>query len=239
MYNNTRSKQIIERDYTRWSHQSWPSNRFQIPRNSMLQEYLLNWDAKDSFNINNLTATNVTWGTDWAIGYQWWYAILNWTSAKIDWTIATQSANVNIYTSLWIRRTWTWSAANNCIMQFQETSTNIRFWFWITSWNVLSLWNSWAGQVTSAITPTLNTWEHYVFWRDWTNVYIYKNWILVYSVANSSNDWASVVKYARIWARENSLEFFKWDMCLVKPHYKILNNKEIQTLYKEWLKLLH
>jgi hypothetical protein len=74
-----------------------------IPRNWLVAEYLLDWNANASVWTNG-TATNVTWWTDWVRGYQKGYGIFNGTSSYItiasntDWDFwATYSVNLNCY----------------------------------------------------------------------------------------------------------------------------------------------
>ena len=253
MYNNQRSKQIIERDYTIGSRQSWPSNRFQIPRNWLVWEWLLNWDATDSLWINNGTATNMSWVDSWA-----WYTkqsgSFNWTTGYVDcWNWASLSPTTAISVSAWIKHTAWWTAYERIASKFETNLTSYKWWniqisntgvlqFECTNtnwWSTSTYWKTWTTNLkdskwhlVNAIFDTTNWMKLYVDWKletIWTT-----NWTIPASI------WV-VTTPLNIWRLLFNWTWYYWNINIqnVRLDNRILSNKEIQILYKDWLKLLH
>ena len=230
MYNNTRSKQINERDYTIWSRQSWPSNRFQIPKNWLVWEWLLNWDATDSLWVNNGTATNMSWVDSWV-----WYTkqagSFNWTSSKVVCSNITWIKTI----SLCLTKTNTTTTSN---MLFTTNTTWTSNYIWQVHSNWVFYCNLWWWNLTPSHWITANnTWYNIIITTDWSNLKLYNNWILLSTVATTLS-----LFIWNIWTWNNwyySWYYYDWLISNIRAYDRVLSNKEIQILYKESLKLLH
>ncbi len=184
------------------------SKKYKIPtRNGLVGEWKLDGSALDTSGNNNTgTFTNGSYATT-DRGYQSQCGVFNGSTARMDATVPTQSANVNFSVSFWIKRTGTGSASNNSVVQMQNGSS-ARFGAWINASNQMGIWNSSGTFAYSTVVPALNVWEHWVVIRDGTNGYLYQNGQLVYTLATSSNDGAQVINAIKIGCRENNAEFF-------------------------------
>ncbi len=238
MYNNTRSKQIIERDYSIWSRQSWPSNRFQIPRNWLVWEWLLNWDATDSLWINNGTASNVSWVDSWV-----WYTkqagSFNGSSSSISiWTIVDPDSYNSWFSISWAFKRL-WSSTNCNIFTISDWWLS---WWWI-EFKILSstqiqyrFW-SWTPSSVYTINYSIWTWwNSFIMEHDinWNRLYINNNLISNNPYIALANNSTSM----NIWAWF-SWNYYWWLIQYIRLYTKLLSQQEKQTLYKEWLKLLH
>lgn len=262
---NTRSRQIVQRDFSIGSHQSW-SSRFTIPRNWLVGEWLLNGNALDtSGNGNNGTATNVTYAsTD--IGYQSQTGVFNGTTTQLY--IPFSWLSPMFKSAIWWRTIYWWSKANTVwewwwygrYFQKQDEATNDT-WFALSINNtsttgmffVLRKRNSESSPLQwsfSWLPDQLSSQHFYWFWYDtdktndsnvkprlWVDGIEYTatfiSWTYwTYSDANefanmyigSNNSWTRTfdgkIQYPRI---------YDW----------VPTTQKINTLYKEWLKLLH
>jgi len=246
MYNNTRSKQIIERDYTIWSRQSWPSNRFKIPRNWLVWEWLLNWDATDSLWLNNGTATNMSWVDSW-VGYTKQAGSFNWTTSKVIASFSNNSASNPIVFSCRFKIN-TGETSWHLIAIWDNTGIRIDMFVNDLTWNIKLYWYS-ASSVTSRefywntiIQPNIWYLAQMVRPTTWTNEELYINWIketLTYTATGTP--WSIVTTVLTIWMINvwTELNFLNWIIQNTRIYNRVLSNKEIQILYKEWLKLLH
>lgn len=246
MYNNQRSRQIMERDYAIWNHQSWPS-RFNAPKRWMVWEWLLNWDATDSLGLNNGTPTNMAWVDSW-VGYTKQAGSFNGTNAyisipDIDYNIATSFSynawiNVNNYSdNNWIIQhdKWSVTASRWTLFRTNQTTWTLNFIRLNSWWSVITNLSSWTAVWTWTwvmVTATFNSTIGSKIFINWlqvasdsvltaTNNPTCPIWIWTLDVSvwtQNAMDW--YIKYCRI---------FNYD----------LTNDDIINFYKEWLKLLH
>lgn len=242
MYNNQRSVQILERDYTIWNHQSW--NKYNPVKRWLVWEWFLNWDATATV-WTNWTATNITW-VDWWAWYTKQSASFNWTTSYI------QVADYN-----WIDLTTEYTMGAFLNMSALPTAWNLYAvidknagWNW---WE-FELWNNWWTQVifishwnasattTYQINYTLPTNTDILLSAtySWTTIKFWLNWLVIWTVTWVTRTcwvWTSVLE---IWRSPSiTARYFNWKIKLVRIFNIELTQKEIQLLYKEWLKLLH
>ena len=237
MIENTRAKQILQRDYSIWSHQSWISWRYHIPRNWLVFEALLNWDATDSsWYWNNWSPINMVWNnTD--IGYQKQCWSFNWSSSYI-------SVANNALWNLW--NNFTISLTN---VNFTSFSTKCLLrWWWLTNWfdiyaftgsNRINFRSTNLSTTDSTSTNTINSWTNYniLITYNWSQLKFYFNWINTDTFNRTWSIWAWDWN-SYIW-RWTSSDYFNWNIQWVRIYNRVISQQEIQMLYKEWLKLLH
>jgi len=255
---NTRSRQIVQRDFTIGSHQSWISGRYPIPRNWLVGEWILNWDALDSSGYwNNGTATNVTYAsTD--IWYQAQASVHNWSTSKIAcWNILDETGANPFSLSCWVKFTSLWSQ-----MIYWKQLNSWSFW-WFMLWQQrltaptrdfisMSLVSndSTFGQANKSTTfnwITTWVWYHIVWTYDWSKT---AAWIKIFiNTVEWYDAWSTI---DTLWTKSisTSADFWigsrnswnlptNWNIQLCRKYDHILSTKEIQSLYMEWLKLLH
>jgi len=209
-----------------------------IPRDGLVAEYLLDWNANDtSGNWNDGTATDVSWVSA-DRGYVKEVGDFNGSSSYVDipssvcsnlWTTFTVDITVNLSTTLsseiWRRR-------------YNNTNISIK---WTGNENELRLWiydgSAWQEAVLSI---ELNKYEKLSMVSDANNsvMKIYKNGTLFeektnISFGNSNNDWIAIWAYAD-WSVDHS----DWQIWLVRIYNRALNQSEIKNLYQEWLRRL-
>ena len=194
----------------------------------------LNWNANDSSgNWNNLTPTNIIW-TNWII----W----NWSAN------CNTNSFLSINSALWID--W-W---NITVMLKLKINTQITSWFsdifdnWNTNTKTLYVidydYNWWTrrlrfhrvknGVIDNFFTYniTLIPWKIYTIWLkyNWSNLYWYVNWVLVWNIVASGN-WTSnftsrtYINWAWNWI---------WNQCLfdeVIIENRVWTDNEIKKYY--------
>ena len=252
MIENTRAKQILERDYSIWSHQSWITWRYPIPRNWLIFEALLNWDATDtSWYWNNWSPINMVWA-DTDVGYQKQCGSFNGSNARVWFTNSVVTWTV-LTVSLWIKNWASSQSADTTIISNQ--SDGPCQWFVIgqrpnawNSWNLFywdGLWGNitnWQWINTNLFSLDVWVWTHILWIINWNNIKIYKNWVLLSNSTYSQPISINSTKQLSIWAFYNwgnPNRWFNWNIQLARIYNIVLSDKENQMLYKEWLKLLH
>ena len=217
-----------------------------LDRTNLVWEWLLDWDATDTWWSNNGTASNVTWVAS-ERGYTSETADFNWTTSDIEknptntfknsaaticfWmnpdTIPTWSANADIVLRYQTNNTWLWPAY---WWQFQTYDGQVRFdlktntgsslttliWAWVTVWE----WDF--------ITVTYNA----------SNVYIYKNGVEV-----TNTTWATAVFdtnmqlilgcFESLWTKTRH---YNWKIALARIYDAVISQSRIEDLYQEWLR---
>lgn len=252
MISNIRARTLLERDFSIWTHQSWISWRYPIPRNWLVWEWLLNWDALDSsWYWNNWTATNVTYA-DTDVGYQKQMGVFNGSNSNI--VIADNASLKPTWNFTIVAVIKTTSNTNQWIFQSWSQNANnawIRFWLFTTDWIRFETWrNTWWTEDTDwkkviYSSASVRDWNnHIIVWRyNWADLSIFIDWVLVNSVAWTYWPWYSATNYVRIWCLNNSWTnlFFwvNWNEQKVRLYNRDLSNKEIIILTKELQKLLH
>lgn len=241
MIENIRARQLLQRDYSIWSHQSWISWRYQIPRNWLVWEWLLNWNALDSsWYWNNWTPTNVIWAaTDiWYQAQCWsfnWSAYINLASSSAidlswnNWTICFIVKPTLTWWDRWI--IWKKTSFGNLNWEIWKQSANkLVMWIWNSLWWWVIDWN---------YTFTNNKIVNCVITRNWTSFSLYIDWVFINTQTNSatiSNTLPATIW--RIWTDVTTGQW-SWDIQLIRNYNKSLSQGEIQLLHLELLKLLH
>lgn len=152
----------------------------------------LNWNANDSsWNWNNWTAINVSW-----VGGRLWSgaASLNWTSWYIT---IPDNASLDFWTwnftvSFWLKlnNTNTWQYIIN---KWNNTWPN-NWWIIQTDWSdwtkcTFYSFDWWASSLTSwTWFFEANKWIRYVFVRNSTWIFMYKNWVLFSSNTSTARN---------------------------------------------------
>lgn len=235
MIYNTRSRQLVERDYSIGSRQAWP-NRFLIPKNWLYASYPLNGNANAEI-WTNATATNVTW-----VNSERWYQAQMWAFVTNAYVLPPSNLINNLNTfSLSIRckrngnaNTWDGkifdyrSASNYVYIANNNSPANINFG--------ISFWTAFNFTITEDFTSKR---VHFVIAIDWWTCRIYRDWNLLTSWACWST--ARTSTNGRIGNEWNAgaNRYFNGNIALVKCYNRAVSPKEVQLLYKEWLKLLH
>ena len=222
-----------------------------INRTWLVWEWLLDWTALDtSGNWNNWTATNVTY--TWTDrGYQSQCGVFNgsWsyiTCPSINSSIvSTNRLTINCWVNA-VNYAWTDNTRYIVSERQQSWSFYIDFDLRINNTtNIASFRTAWASNVwlieLSSINP-FNTW----IWNmitaiyDWSYLYIYKNWILDNSIAQSTPFATQSSQNLMIWRSYWWISWDDWDWNIgwLRIFNRVLSQQEIQTLYQEWLKQL-
>ena len=251
MIENIRARQMLQRDYSIGSHQSRISWRYPISRNWLVFEMLCDGNVNDT---NDGTKTNWT-KTNWTfVDSDVWYwkqcLSLDWSSAYV--TIANNSnisgtgahsmfSRVNITSlpssgvDIWICAKWYDYPAN---------------WWWI----LLRINNvAWVTQFEALMTNwtntyiargiTASTWAWYDIWAVFTGSTI-QLWVNGIMIQETATTW--VLRYGNgmiIWAFKSNAwslwAYFNGKIQWVRLYNKAFYSLEINTIAKEWLKLLH
>jgi hypothetical protein len=246
MYNNQRSRQIIERDYTIWNRQSWSSNRFQISKRWLVWEWLFNWNTKDSLLINDWTAINVIFD-EGGCGYIKQTADFNGANAMVyiphnsiynftNQFSISYSINIDVFEE-WKWIIWKWSEQPTTWTTNQFTIITKSVWkvgFYLNTWTITSFDN----------TTTLNTWERYdiIHTYDWVFMSTYINWILDWTLAKTWNmvtTWT--LQRIEVWTYASNIldQYLNWKIQLLRIYNIVISEKEINKIHLERLKLLH
>ncbi len=224
-----------------------------IPRSWLVWEWLLDWSASDtSWNWNNGTATNLTWWTNWNIGYQKWYASFSWSGSWID---ITQWDFWNSFTySIYFKTTQSWSFwfliecnNNSSFANRHAVEINSVNW-WLVNWQLEFFWNDWVSfwRISPTVNPNINDWKwHHLVWsRDWTNndnkIYIDNK-----EIAFTSYNWwipswdmtSWFLDLGKVWDNRADLRYI-WQANLFRLYNRVLSQEEIRLLYLEGNKLL-
>lgn len=211
------------------------TNPYSIPRNWLVWEWNLDWNALDtSWNWNNWTPTNITWWTDSSILYQRWYAIFN-----ANWWISTTAQLINT----------SWSYIISCWIKTRDTTslTSINYqydWYllYMDWWkaNLKIRQNTSPTWIDCLSTSNINTWE-WVFITaviSPTSAKIYINWKLentssyidLTTNTNTIQIGSSNALFSPVW--------FTWYVSWTKIFNRVLLDTEIRNLYMEWKRLL-
>lgn len=245
MFNNLRTVQLQSGNDNigAWLRNPWPL-RQPIPRQWLVWEWLLNGNAWDSSGYgNNGTATNVTY-SDTDVGYYRQCGVFNWSNSSIDtWNNFSSMFNGLFSVSLFVKCTNSagstyWSIFENQVnwgagkeVTIRQTNNTNQFTVNFYDWSTSNLW------FFSAITQN---WNHIVLVRDsLSTAKVYLNWnsspILSLNITNTNYTWPTNVFF---W-RYSTTQYFNWKLNFIRLYNRIISPNEIQTLYKEWLKLLH
>jgi len=222
-----------------------------IPREGLVWEWYLNWDAIDtSIGWDNWTATDVTWVNS-DIGYQSKVGSFNGSSSKIDvpWNEIYRIA-WDLSLSFWVKIQEAWKVyfIIECYDNWESLATNVLYSFHINDNNTfIRLHEYWDwNNVSYNFSATINANEYYhiLLIRD-TNlkkINLYINWELIEQCSYSDNpqkDTSWNTQNISIWYHEDwSDHYLNWQLWLLRIYNRMLSEPEIKTLYLEWLQKL-
>lgn len=220
-----------------------------IPRDWLVWEWLLDWNANDTAWTNNWTETDITyvWAERWYVNQ---CASFNGSSSILSlpattlWTIWTQ----DFYVSWWYYLTDPWSGHYPMLFgSFQSPSPFVwptiffdphNVWWWWWWWDAIQFRATGDNKFFSSTSASslYNGWHHIVMTRiSWT-LYLYIDWVLDNSWSDNTDIWAA--DECDI-CRNSSKQRRHWKTWLVRAGVWIwLSQQEVQQLYQEWLRRL-
>lgn len=214
-----------------------------IPRDWLVAEYHLDWNANATVWTNG-AATNVTWWTDWTIAYQKGYWIFNGSSSYI--TIPNNS----IF-DLWAN----YSIEIRCNITALPTSWNLQTLLYRlnTAWNWAQfefvLFNDWWVQkifvshatTFNPINYTLPTWKWINLWvKYWSNTITFTlDWVIIWTVSQSTAPWTSNKQFA-IWVnyQPSNNRFFNWKIQTLRIYNRTITEEEEKNFQTEFQRKL-
>jgi len=207
-----------------------------IPRDWLVWEWLLNWNALDTndWTKNNWTATNVTYSNT-EIGYQKQSWVFN-GSAKIWTNYAPSIWASNFTNNIWYN--WTVSSSAQYIFSNYD---------WTATYFILYVaWAAWAWWIVAEM-PSAQMiltslwiqdwkWHMITFLRKGSSLVCYVDSIQKWIVSVSSNAWNWQQIY--LWRRWDDDNPMTWKLQWYRFYNYAISQQEIQTLYQEWLRQL-
>lgn len=214
-----------------------------IPRNGLVGEWLLDWNALDtSGSGNNGTATNVTY-TNTDRGYQSQAWVFNGSNSTIISTAPdffwTQPLSVSLIIRISVLPTW-WNLW--IISGFVENT--IDSWTYDKAFEINSSWQiffkvyDWAIKTASFSWLAINTYYHLVWTYDWTNLKISVNWV---EWTSTTASWTFNFTNPKFWFSGSfwgANVRFNWNIQSTRIYNRALSTQEIQSLYMEGLRKL-
>jgi len=198
------------------SYDNWTINSCKIDSNTTL---LLHWDW-----VNNSTTFTDSEPIPKIVSV-YGNAKISTTQSKFWWASMYFDANSSTYASLASSSDWNFGTGNFTIdLQVNPSITHtdndiIDFWPSITTDARIVLWTSnnfsyfinWDGDCTVADTSWTPIWQwtHYAIVRDWTDIYLFKNWNLSVKHSNCTRS----ISYSApviIWKRIDNWTFYNW-----------------------------
>lgn len=239
IYNKALSQEEIDALYSEGLRKFWPfaaigSSEYTNIRTWLVGEWGLNDNALDSSgNDNHWTPSNLEYSP------VWWGKVgsFNGSSTYIinpstSWTILDNNFSISL--------------------SFKVDSSASSQWFLYSFWE-RDLWIRW-GNVTDNIQFQLFDWttnaylncpveknKYYeaVFVRDKINwMSIYLNWVLCASNSYTWNALSLLTRNEQVWRRE-VVQYFKWQIWLVKIYNKALSQEEINSINSEGIKYIY
>lgn len=251
MINNSRSRRIVQRDMTIGTHQSGISGRFPIPRNGLVGEWFLNWNALDtSGSGNNGTVINATF-----VNTEIWYkkqmagefnsAWVSTGNGRIElpscglWSACTEmSLSINFKctnnnnTSTWpVSYDYCFSAKNDWLFVVKNgNAATLSFRMYSTPSYILEC------IVANDITASHN----YIYTWSTTqqNAKLYKDNVLV-ATSSDIRTTSIALNQAMAFGGYPLINHFHWNIQTTRTYNRVLSEKERALLTMESLKLLH
>ena len=205
-----------------------------IPRDNLVGERLLDWNANDTEGSNDWTATDVSW-VDADRGYVEDCGSFNGSSSKVtipdvvpSWAVSISVWVMDNHTwnsNYWIFQCWTWNTPRFTLQSWSWSSDYIqvfRYAWWSFSTNINIKWD-WK-------------YHHIVFTYDWSwNAYLYVDWK---QEASTSSFWNINYSWQHRWRDQYHNISWDWILQLWRIYNTELSPTEIQSLYLEWLRRL-
>jgi len=243
MYNKFRLKSPLPWNLSlnTWLRTPWLL-RQDISRRWLVGEWLFDNNALDTNDgtKNNGTATNVTYAnTD--VGYQSKNGSFNGSSSYIrsSSSITEIWGTALVSISFWAKPDSVWSFQMPWI--YRNASAASFFIAFNTASVQLAKYTWWVQAVcnSSSILNT-TTYQHIVCTYDWANLRVYINWVLDATTASTWNIDTLSSAWWDIW-QNNWVggQYFSGKIQMTRVYNRVLLQQEIDTLYKEWLKLLN
>lgn len=245
MYNNLRKK--FEWNTTLWEGLKTPwLLRENIPTIGLLARWDLDWNANDtSWNWNNWTATNITWSSN-----STWYNKDVADDSNEDWYVTIpsnilQSKTHISFTCWWKRNT---SQTNNWFIYYRNSNN-----WWNNSYYGIYSYATWLGTYfplnwgspdTFNVTFSTTDWNFIAVTRVvWGTPKVYHNSQEITITTTWATRLSSIPDFPthRVLMAGATTNPEQWpdQEKLAKLYSKILTQDEINTLYEEWLALLH
>jgi len=211
-----------------------------IPRNWLIVEYLLDWNAYDSsWNWNNWITSNVTY-----INSDIWYVKERGNfNGSSSWINCGKILHNELYITISLFFEILPWANNGSIIAQRDTATPMT-WEWDisynTEWTVRFLIRSSTAYLFCK-TPiwSIQTWikYHLVVISDWTTKKVYIDWIELASINdNTALSIDDIRSQLEIWRTYIIWDYLANNTWLVRIYNRVLHITEINILYQEWLK---
>lgn len=209
------------------------NNPTHLDRTNLVWEWLLDWDAKDTWWSNNGTATNVTW-----VASDRWYTSevgsFNGTSSKITfWNTGLPTWNNSISVNFWINTdTITWytypffywtEATNQALLVALD---------WINNDGTLTIGKYNSNIIESVWAIAIWKWSMVTLTHDGTTVKLYLNWVF----DNSATTSLWIVAGTNYLGWDKFSGWANWRLWLARIYNTALSQQQIDALYIEWLR---
>ena len=205
-----------------------------LDRTNLVWEWLLDWDATDTWGSNNWTATNVTWVAS-ERGYTSEVWDFNGSSSYVSlWNNIFTSAELSDFTiSYWMKLdTISWDRS----FDFEARILNQINADWTLEFRIFD------GSTYDTISTSaweISTWEwyHIVNTRNSTQSELFINNVSKWTFASAwPVELDAVSREWRIWSYFSWWNWFDWKIWLFKIYDVALSQTEREDLYQEWLR---
>lgn len=208
------------------------TNATWIPRDWLVWEWLLNWNANDtSGNWNDGTETNIAYSNNWAIFNGSSSNISSPSDLWLNWNSQPFSISVTIIPTNNLN---TQQIFFNYSDNWKKTYNYIEFYNWAVRF-IRVRW--WIDADICSYTKNINWWVsyHIVGTYDWTNLRLYINNILVNTTSSIWDGfWPIWISWFNIWSHNWWWwPYFSGNIKWVRVYNRPLSYSEIQTLYNE------
>jgi hypothetical protein len=200
-----------------------------ISINWLVRGWLLDWNANATVWAN-WTATNITWWTDWTIGYQKGYGIFNGSNSDFL-TNVNLSTTYSITFALNLNISWTTYLYSN-----DSVTSNNHLCFLNSSFE-LDIRAAWT-LIFNDVDIWLSNWKWFlinILISSW-NSSIYVNWKL--KASSSVTLWSASWTNLCFWKTTSGSAVLNWNLALIKIHNYLLSESDIDNYYKEFLRKL-
>lgn len=196
----------------------------------------LNGNANDSsWNSNNGTATNVSW-----VGGKLWSgsASFNGTTSNIA---SSYSPNITsaITFNFWYKTSANYSGGS-WVMLWKFPWSWDNYWVWLNTSNQLTFFVWWSSNWSVSDTVTSNNWQWNMVTAlyNWTNIQLYKNWVLIWQTASWTSSPTWNMSIWRFW--DFNWFYFNWqiDECIIENRWWSVQEIKKYYTFAKWLYIL-
>ena len=105
------------------------------------------------------------------------------------------------------------------------------YWLWLNTSNILTFYVWWSSNwvISDNVATNDNKWHKYDAIYDWTNIKLYRDWILKQTLASWTCSPIWNLRFATFW--DVLWYYFNWNITSPKIRNRALSDKEIQALY--------